>query len=111
EPMHLESRLRHVALRVQMGIPHFTGRNAVDQLAAADLDDAMTGGGIKSRGFGIEHDLAQELRSLVFYKFRSRSMTRPSRPSSDSISLSICRPMSANVVPVSTTKSARARFS
>jgi hypothetical protein len=42
EPVHLVGRLRHVALGIQVTVPHFPGRNAVDQLDAADLDDAMT---------------------------------------------------------------------
>jgi hypothetical protein len=64
EPVHLIGRLRHVALGVEMAMPHFSGWNTVDQLDAADLDDAMAQRGIESGGFGIEHDLAQRLRSL-----------------------------------------------
>ena len=41
EPVHLVGLLRHVALGVEVAMPHFSGRNAVDQLDAADLDDAM----------------------------------------------------------------------
>jgi hypothetical protein len=39
--MHLERRLRHVALGVEVAMPHSPRRDAVDQLDGADLDDAM----------------------------------------------------------------------
>ena len=56
--MDLEGRLRHVAVRIEVAMPHPARRDAVDQLDTADLDDAMTGGGIEPRGFSVEHDLA-----------------------------------------------------
>ena len=58
--MHLVSLLRHVAVWIEVAMPHPPRRDAVDQLDRSDLDDAMTGRRIKSRGFGVEHDLAHE---------------------------------------------------
>ncbi len=49
----------HVALGVEVAMPHPAGRDAVDQLDAADLDDAMAVERIEPGRLGIEHDLAQ----------------------------------------------------
>jgi hypothetical protein len=48
-------------------MPHPPGRDAVEQLDGADLDDAMARGRIEPRRFSVEYDLAQELRSLRFF--------------------------------------------
>jgi hypothetical protein len=36
------------------------GQATIDQLNAADLDDAMPLGGLEARSFGIQHDLSHE---------------------------------------------------
>ena len=60
EPVHLVGLLRHVALGVEVAMPHPPRRDAVEQLYRADLDDAMTRGWIEPRGFSVEHDLSHE---------------------------------------------------
>ena len=49
---------RHVALRVEIDVEGGAARNAVDQLDAAELDQAMALARIEAGGFGIEDDLA-----------------------------------------------------
>ena len=64
--VHLESRKRHLALGVHMTMPHPPRRDAVEELDAADLDDAMAVERVEPGRLGIEHDLAQKLlASLV----------------------------------------------
>ena len=58
--MHLEGLVGHVALGVQVAVPHAARRDAVDQLDAADLDHAMAVERVEPRRLGIEHDLAQK---------------------------------------------------
>ena len=59
QPVHLEGLVGHLALGVHVAMPHPARRDAVDQLDAADLDDAVAVERVEPRGLGIEHDLAQ----------------------------------------------------
>ena len=58
EPVHLVSGLRHVALGVEVAMPHPPRRDAVEQLDGADLDDAMARGRVEPRCFSVEHDFS-----------------------------------------------------
>ena len=50
----------HVAtVRIDEAVKLLAGRDAVQQLDAADLDQAVAIAGIKARRLGVEHDLAQ----------------------------------------------------
>jgi hypothetical protein len=59
EPMHLEGGIGHLSFGIDVVMPDPPRGNAVDQLDAADLDDAVTVERIEPGRFGIEHDLAQ----------------------------------------------------
>ena len=50
----------HAALRIDVVVKDAAGREAVDQLDAAELDDAVLAG-IEAGGFGIEDDLAHRI--------------------------------------------------
>ncbi len=105
QPVHLVRRVRHVAIGVDMAVPHASGRDAVDQLDAADLDDAMSGPRVETRGFRIENDLAQSARFPLSVLVRDGAC--PSRglcglrAIRESYRSAAC--MSARVVPLSTT--------
>ena len=49
---------RHVPVGIQISVEHLSGRNAVEQFDAADLDQAVALVGIKPGGFGVEDDFA-----------------------------------------------------
>ena len=65
QPVHLEGLIRHVALGVDMAVPHPAGGNAIDQLDAADLDHAVAVERVEAGRLGIEHDLAQTRLSAI----------------------------------------------
>src|SRR5262245_15966218 len=58
KPVHLESRVWNVALGIHMAMPGASGGDAVEELDAADLDDAVSIERVEPRRLGIEHDLA-----------------------------------------------------
>ena len=64
EPVHLEGLVGNIALGVQMAMPNPPRRDAIDQLDAADLDDAMAVERVEPRRFRIEHDFAQKASPL-----------------------------------------------
>src|SRR5262245_36935920 len=86
----------HVALGIDVGMKRGARRNAVDQLDAADLDNAVATERIEAGGFGIENDLAHYLSSGAASVFR---MDRT------------CARAASKPCEVSMTKSARRRFS
>src|SRR5262245_21969158 len=102
---------RHVALGINVDVEMLTGRDTVDQLDTADLDQAMTLKGIEPRGLGVEHDLAH-FRLLQYVTLGGANQrrrfgivataSRRARP---------CARAASNPSEVSTTKPARARFS
>ena len=63
QPMYGKCRIRNVALRIEIGLVGLPGGNIVHELDAADLDDAMTRGGIEAGGFGVKDDLAHAVSS------------------------------------------------
>ena len=58
QPVNGEGLGRHLALRVEIAVEGRAGRNPVEQLDAADLDQAVTLDGIEAGGFGVEDDFA-----------------------------------------------------
>ena len=62
---------RHVAFRIDVVVEALPARDAVDDLDAADLDQAVSLEGIKARGLGIEHDLAQAIPPSATIEARS----------------------------------------
>ena len=114
---------RHVAFGIEIAVERLAGREAVDQLDAADLDQPMPGNGIEAGGFGIEHDLAHanlERRSVSRRpgQCRRRAAAMPHESPSPSRILCTSRRMSrtcarawSSSCELSTTKSARRRFS
>ena len=56
--MHPESLFRNVTLGMDVMMEDLAGRDAVEQLDAADLDQPMPLIGVKPGRFGIEHNLA-----------------------------------------------------
>jgi hypothetical protein len=59
--VNLESRFRHVALRIEVAMKHFAGGKAIEQLDAADLDQPIALERIEAGGLGIEHDFAHHI--------------------------------------------------
>src|SRR5450759_212111 len=58
QPVDGEGLGRYFALRVEIAVERRAGRNPVEQLDAADLDQAVTLQGIQPGGFGVEDDFA-----------------------------------------------------
>ena len=54
-----------VALGIEVAVELAAGGNAVDDLDAAEFDQAVAAGGVEAGGFGVEHDLAQHLVDLM----------------------------------------------
>ena len=101
QAVHLEGLIGHLALGVEVAVPHPARRDAVEELDAADLDDSVAVERVEPGGLGVEHDLAQVC--CLASGRRNRSITRPSFVLSDSISLSISSCMSWRLKPLSTT--------
>ena len=58
QSVNLEGRLRHVAFRVEVEMERLAGRETVDELDAANLNQPIARKGIKAGCFGIENDFA-----------------------------------------------------
>jgi len=58
KPMHRECLGRHLALRVDVTVKGLTGWHAIENLDAADLNEAVAAQRIKAGGFGIENNFA-----------------------------------------------------
>src|SRR5450759_5721486 len=56
QPVDGEGLSRYFALRIEIAVERRAGRNPVEQLDAADLDQAVTLQGIQPGGFGVEDD-------------------------------------------------------
>ena len=56
--MHGERAVLDLALGIQVAMKGAPARAAVDELDAADLDDAMIELGLQARGLRVEHDLS-----------------------------------------------------
>ena len=59
--VHRKRFRRHVAFRIDVPVKHLAGRHAIEDLDAADLDQAIAAERIEARGFGIENDFAHQL--------------------------------------------------
>ncbi len=66
QAVNVEGLERHVAFRVEIGVKRQSGGNAIQQLDAADFDQAVGLSGIKTGGFGIENDFALLLSNPSF---------------------------------------------
>jgi len=60
EAMHGLRALVDVALRIQVAVEHAAGQPAVEQLHAADLDDAVIMLDFEAGGFRVEDDLTHQ---------------------------------------------------
>src|SRR6185312_8194409 len=69
QPVDGEGFPRHVALRVDVIVERRAGRNPIEQLDTADLDQAMALRRIEAGGFGVENDFAH----LISSSFRDTS--------------------------------------
>ena len=107
-PCTLKARLRHVAFRIEVAVERPAGRKAVDQLDAADLDQPVALDGVEAGGFGVEHDLAHR----TFASAASESISPGRHLSNRRQDLPhLLRGRARCPAPLSTTKSARRRFS
>ncbi len=70
EPMHRIGLFRHGALGIDMAVEDAAGRHVIDQLDAAELDDAVPVAGIETRRLSIEHDLAHAASASPFVDVR-----------------------------------------
>src|SRR5687768_10494852 len=58
QAMHLQRSLGHGPLRIDVDVKRASGRDVIEELDAADLDDAVAGR-IGAGGLRVENDLAQ----------------------------------------------------
>jgi hypothetical protein len=58
--VHAKSVFRHVALGIDQRMVNEAGRDLMDDLDAADLDNAMAVDGAEAGRFSIENDLAHD---------------------------------------------------
>ena len=56
--MDLQGRLRHIAFRVEITMECFAGREPIEELDAANLDQAISGKRIEPGRFGIQDNFA-----------------------------------------------------
>src|SRR5262245_18599567 len=108
--VHRERFRRHVAIRIEIAMEDPAARESVHQLDAADLDQAVALQRIKAGGLGIEHDLAhrtsQAGESLSPNHFRRLGIVATAASAARN-----CARAASKLWEVSTTKSARRRFS
>ncbi len=62
--MHLQGALVDVALRIQVAVKGAAGQPPIEELHAADFDDAMLLFDFEARGLGIENDLPHQSLTL-----------------------------------------------
>src|SRR5476651_2697365 len=106
--MHRKRLRRNVTFRIEVAMKGIAGGDAIDQFDATDLDQPVSLAWIKSGGFGIEDDLAH-LR-LVPWSQSNHFCRLGIFSTAERMSCTCAR---ADSMPreVSTTKSARRRFS
>ncbi len=63
-PCTPEGALGHVALGIHVAMEVLSGRKAVEQLDAADLDQPVALQGVEAGGFRVEHDLAHAAMTI-----------------------------------------------
>src|SRR4030088_917095 len=106
--MHGERFSRHVALRVEVPMKCLPRRHAVENLDTTDFDQPVAPQRIEAGGFGIENDFAHGLQT------EGRMTNQDRRCGSITASLRMSRIRArtgSSPCEVSTTKSARLRFS
>src|SRR5436189_1355072 len=101
--MHRKGFRGHVTFRVEVAMKMSPGRHTIDKLDAANLDETMTGVRVKARGLRIEHNLSH-LRSANHFR-RVGIVAIAARIART------CARAASKPREVSTTKSARRRFS
>src|SRR5262245_37615269 len=106
EAVHLERFPRHVALGIEIAVKGLPAGYPVDQLDAADLHHAVALERIESRRLGIEHDLAQTACSTYPANHRRFGIVATASRMARTCARAGSKPRA-----VSTTKSARRRFS
>ena len=58
QAVNFKSLFGHVAFGIEVAVKSLPGREAIDELDAADFDQTIPLNGIKPGGLGIENDLA-----------------------------------------------------
>ena len=58
QAVHGESLGRHFALRIEMTVKRLSGRHAIEDFHATDLDQPVAPQRVEAGGFGIENDFA-----------------------------------------------------
>src|SRR5688572_18034277 len=94
DPLGLD---RHRPVGIEIGVERAAGRDAVDQLDTADLDQPVTGRGIEAGGFGVEDDLAH------WADYRPRAQAVQAQPESLSTTAPTAASVAARLAPVSIT--------
>src|SRR6266704_2728539 len=103
--MHRECFRRHVTLWIEMPVEGLARRHAIDDLDTADFNQPVAPQRVEARGFGIENDFAHELNRRENQDRRRGILTASLRMSR------IRWRTGSSPSDVSTTKSARRRFS
>ena len=98
--MHRFGLERHVAVGIEISVEVAAGLDPVEHLDAADLDHPVAAGRIEPGGFGVEDDFPHASNLSARRRVRDKRLFRATW-------LSVVD----RSPPVSTTKSARARFS
>ena len=65
EAVHGDGVRMDIALGIEIAVELAAGWDAVDDLDAAELDQAIAAGRVEARGLGVEHDLAQHRVDLM----------------------------------------------
>ena len=60
QSVNFQGRFRHVAFRVEITMERFASRESIEQLNAADLDQAIAGKRVESRRFGIKDNFTHQ---------------------------------------------------
>src|SRR3984885_8657750 len=64
QAMNGEGFRRHAAFRIEIAMERLARRDAVDELDAADLDQAVAVERIEACGFRVEHDFAHKFQTV-----------------------------------------------
>src|SRR5262249_20874623 len=107
QSVHCEGLRRHLALGVDVAVKGLSRRHAVEQFDAADLHQPIASQGIEACGMGVQNDVAHGrwVTTAANQTRRRGILTTAARMSL------ICARTGSSPWDVSTTKSARFRFS
>ena len=110
--MHGECFSRHVALGIEMPMKGLAGRHPVENLDTADFNQPVAAQRVEARGFGIENDFAHQLQAAGNDEEVMTNQDRRCGILTASLRMSRIRARTGSrPCEVSTTKSARLRFS